>query len=450
MGNSDSKNDIKIINETYANILLDLNIKELINLTNSTNCNENVILLTDLLKKNPNNTLFLNKLHKKIYNTKEAIQNKHKTCENISQYYMKIANIYASIRNVYDERENKYCNKIMKYTNTENITNIQKFYTGVCDRTNGIFAQKPFNKPYYITTQSDRENNILKNKYKLLNKNFNIFTPNEFNEIVKIFRPNTDNNEKYNYKIQDIEIKYDSEKLKKLYKTCNSNNVKSIEGYDSINNSTLLQTVRKNINSVIENHINSDLIKNLTTNIETEKKKLNSILKEIFIIQDDKYVINDKLNSETLDDLTKTTRKSLTQIYKSCYEIYNLSIDLLKNIIENYSNGLPKNTMYNSDSYSDSDSYSNSDSNSYLSESQLLQDPRLQDPRLQDPRLQDPRLQDPRLQDPRLKESNKFKIDSPDELTNQIIKYKTKLSFLLKEQEKRKRERERERLMGFS
>ena len=179
MGNSNSKNTkndelLKLINETYAEILLDLNINELTKLTDSKNCNENVILLTNLLKKKPNKAVFLDKIHNQIYNDEKATDDKKKTCKEISEYYIKIANIYASIQNVYNNQEHKYCNKINKYINVNKLTDIREFYEGVCNEESGLFVNKILNKPLqnqnnYV--QENRETREYKKK-KVVKKEF--------------------------------------------------------------------------------------------------------------------------------------------------------------------------------------------------------------------------------------------------------------------------------------
>lgn len=358
MGNTKSKQSdeaYKIINEEYAKILLKLNIIDIEKLTRVEKCNENVIFLQDLLKKN--NPIFLNTIHSQIYNDEKSIENKMKLCKEIAEFYIKIANIYASIKTVFNKKTNKYCDNIFKHIDFENIVDIDKLFINSCDLEYGIFSKKKLKHNYYDNRHSlDDKDFDLKsdeNKY-FLNKRFNIFTLDDFKEVFNIFKPerkstlffekNNDisdsENYRYEYKIGDIIIDYNTEKKKELKNNCDLNAPYKLKDYN--NNENIKNNIKKTITNIIKKDKNYNEIIKLSQIINNEKQKLIKILEMIFTKTNNKYHINTKLKNDDVDKLNSETRGSLKKIYLSCYEIYNLSLTLITNIFKLYSETYPK------------------------------------------------------------------------------------------------------------
>jgi hypothetical protein len=351
MGNSNSmlndENFIIKVNDTYANILLNLNIIEIEKLTESKKCNDNVILLQDLLKKN--DVIFLNKIHKQIYNNKSTNAKKYLLCKEIANYYIKIANIYASIKTVFNKKTNRYCENILEQTKIDNLTDIKNLFKNVCNQKYGIFSKTKLNYNRLDNRHNllDISSNLKEEEQKyFLNKRFDIFEK-DFDEIYNIFSKNEDKQDIEDRNIGDIEdrnigdilIDYGDNNNQLIKHTCDVNNNNPVIIKDYTNHKKKIQNVIKNI---VLKHSKYGEILSLSRKIKQEQSKLIKILETIFTKTKNELSINKRLNNELVDKLTLSTRNSLKIIYTSCYEIYIKAITLISDILKNYSGHFDK------------------------------------------------------------------------------------------------------------
>lgn len=339
--------NLKIKLDTIAaQLILDTNNKELIKLLEITYCNkifketENLLdsnytkiqleVINGIITNKPTTIELYTKLNTDDITTSlKTIEESHITkknlCKNIALFYTKITHLYAAIyrvigeksvcaikRKIHSTKEKKveYSENNLVYVKSKHCNKNQIYKTNFLNDEIGIPELEELYKDFY---DEDKKKFIMSDKQKIIYQNdvntfFKAYTGAENDGSVKSFK--------------DIPIFDYKLNTKNTQSNCNNtkirNSKKTYVGTSDNNNIIKYATVL----SEIMNSANS-----------TQIKLVNLLETVIFKKVNNKYIVNNTLTMEILNDSIDITRQLIVKMFIECEEKYQKAVSLFKTIV---------------------------------------------------------------------------------------------------------------------